>query len=343
MRQLSQQIIACIAIAILCGTPARAQSFADGGIGCGSGIAFLPTCVMAPSAEFRLQANQFASPSSSMRNGFTIADLTGGLSPNLEFFVRLGLLETASEQPNTPYGIGFKFLLPFAVPVFTHTALWAESSTNVQERYATYSFIDGARYGVLLARNEGSVTVTGIGGMTSMGGRVRPLAGAGASMYLGNALQVGVEGMYGYQGRTDAGGFATAMLQLFGHIGLKVAGGLVHTGSSTTQYFSAGLQLTSGTLGFAPVEAKKSDNLVPSFDDINNELRDDAGKGSKDEAQGRATPEKRLNASEEGSESVPKTAPEVSKDSSATSVPDASASPTPEKTELPSDSKTNTK
>ena len=285
MRYLSFQITGIAAIMLLlCAGGVQGQMFTDGGLGCGSGIVFMPTCSAAPPAEFRIQANHLLAPGSAMRNGYTVADLTGGLSPNLECFIRLGLVDPSSEQPNTPYAFGAKFLLPFEVPFFSKVAVWTETATNVQGRFATYSFADGARYALLFERNADLIVPGAMLGLTNIGGRIRPMIAAAGRAHFGNALQVGVEALYGYQGGSDIGAFATATYQLLGHVGIKASAGEARMDGRSQSLFSLGLQLTSGMLGFEPGTVAHTDELVPSFDEINKQVNEDNTGGKKDDA-----------------------------------------------------------
>ncbi len=251
---------------------AESQSFGDQGIAGGSSIAFMQTAFVSPSSHMRAHYSRimFSRKTRSTENLF---DLTAGLSPNIEMYMRIAVEQTPLLVNNTRFGLGGKFLLPFQLPLVNRGALWCESLSSIQTG-------DGSpgegilRAGFIANMGNGSMSPTMLVGVTRTDGRVAFLGGLGCGLPLQKAIKVGAEVLYGYLEQGNILGSMSLMIRPVAQVGVQVSPGYIRTGETSGLYISVGISCSTADIDFLPEAVTEPTDALPSFEEIEKQLKE---------------------------------------------------------------------
>ena len=101
------------------------------------------------------------------------------------------------------------------------------------------------------------------------------MAGAGVTLAVSHDVQLGAEMIHGYLGRNSAQIGLSGAYRILPNISLHVTPGYMSTTSGSTMTLSLGIACTTAGIDFhsAQAEEKKEEYIVPSFEDIEKQLK----------------------------------------------------------------------
>jgi hypothetical protein len=247
----------------------EAQTFSDQGLMSGSGLNIIPTAVIAPPYEYRLQVSRISYLDGSKR-GMNVFGLAAGLSTTLEGYLRFGSEQSGSFTSQASYGFGGKFRMPMLFPVVRRVALWADFTSTDQTIPSALFPSDAFRTGVTATFDSNGIHPTMLFGMAKINGRTNLLIGTGATLAEGNSKQFGLELVYGYLGKNSAQIVSTGAMRVFSNIGIHVSPGYLSSPSGSAWFISLGFSLSTTDIDFhRSVEEKKEDEFIlPSIEEM---------------------------------------------------------------------------
>lgn len=234
---------------------------------CGNTVVFLPTASTFPASDFKVQMGRlnFINKRSS---SLTLVDLTGGLSSNTEFCLKLSLEETGSLSKYSSFGFGGKLILPFDIPLVKGIALWSESILTPLDDSLSYLPQDILRGGVATNFDVLSLETTLLAGITRANNTVRPLTGIGFLIPATDFLKLGSEVLYNYYGRKETQSIVTGNVRVISNINIQISSGYISSRQFSSWLYSVGISFTTADIDFSPQIETQKQNLVPSFEEI---------------------------------------------------------------------------
>jgi len=235
----------------------------------GSGLTILPTATIAPPSEFRLQYSRLGITDRS-HAGMNVISLSTGFSSNVEGYSRFVGEQAGTSVTQETYGFGLKVRAPFDVPLFRRVACWVDRTiSNRNDPVALYP-TDALRYGAIATLDSNGIRPTLVLGMSSIQNVSNPLAGAGVTIALSHAAQLGVEAVDGYFGNKSFQLITTGSVRIFSNVSVLISPGYLSTPGLSSWTVSFGLTCSTADVDFHPVmEQKQEDEIsVPSIEDI---------------------------------------------------------------------------
>ncbi len=255
-------------VLIVCATySAAAQHFNDQGMMSGTGVVFVPTTGIAPVAQFRVQLGRVEYLRKNLR-GLNVFELNGGLSTNLEGYIKLYSEQTGTIVSATSFGIGGKFQMPFKLPLVEHLALWTESiSSQKIDSAATFSQ-NILRGGISTGFRIGNFQPTLFAGIANVKNNFKPIGGFGILLPLNTSVMIGGELFYNYFYRDDIHESITGIVRLLPNISLQVSSGYTSSAKLKSWIITAGISVSTADLDFTPKAPQQPQMLVPPIEEM---------------------------------------------------------------------------
>lgn len=247
----------------------HSQSMREQGLASGSGIVRLPSIATVPASHFRIQLGMLAGDDSETVG---TVDLAGGLSPEMELYLKLTMDGPAPEAPTTQLGGGLKFILPFHVPFDNEIAFWGEHVASSTPDANVISPRDITRLALVTGNGSGMPTL--LAGTAIRGRSVRFLGGAGMMIGVGHAVKLGGEVVYGHTGTSDLRVALSGVVRLHSRVSLQVSPGYARSAEGFGWGISLGIAFSSAMIDFDAGRPATNGDLVPSFEDIERQIRE---------------------------------------------------------------------
>lgn len=268
-----------MAVILLSTLKAVSQPINDLGMAGVSGVFLAPTIATMPESHFRADLTRMSVSglNAGVING---VDVTGGLSPNIEFSVKYQSLATSTSISPSFIGIGGKFVLPFVLPFDSRSALWAETNST-QSADTTLFFPVAIVRGALvmqpavLSRLNGTL----LAGIARVNNVNRFLGGFNGAQAINAFLKIGGEFLYNYYGRNDRQESVNLLLRVHPNLCLQISPGYLQAASVSSWMVSFGITAsTTGIEFIAPEKPKTKTEELPSFDDLEKQIKDEQKK-----------------------------------------------------------------
>jgi hypothetical protein len=253
-------------LGLLAAQTAVAQTYSDQGLMGASGIVLFPTATISPKAQFRLHGGRMSFLGKGL-SGVNVIGLSGGLSSNVEAYLRLA--EDQSAGSLTSYGFGLKFLVPFSMPVVDQVSLWGESVRAEAPAAGQLYPANLVRTGMAVLLSRNGVRPQIFLGVSFQNSHSTTLAGAGVTLALGRRVQLGAEVLSGYAGSRTTHMMGSGAVRVLSGVCVQIGMGYLAMPRTGTALMSVGFSVGSADIDFAPVvEEKRREFKMPTIEEM---------------------------------------------------------------------------